>query len=129
MFGNAVRRDLHTGDHGKSLRALRQDAEALYATARLLYLPTGSLGTAARDLRGLESDRRDMKPSGSLHRQVLRRLQDTQVELKTGAVLSMPVATVSKAGGASTPEMGVDDVSEEYRDLVTEYYRALGSGK
>jgi archaellum component FlaC len=125
MFGKAPRRDLHTPDHGTGPTQLRQETEALYATARLLYLGTGSLGTAARELRGVESAAKKMRDFGSLHRRVLRRLEDTQVELNSGVVLPMPVTSVSKTGGAATDDVDVSKISEEYRDIVSDYYRSL----
>ena len=125
MFGKAPRRDLHTAAHGTAPTQLRQDAEALYATARLLYLGTGSLGMAARELRGIEDAPHRMRKFGSLHRRVLRRLEDTQVELSSGVVLPMPVASVSQTGGAVTDEVDINDIAEEYRDIVSDYYRSL----
>ncbi|MBT3377715.1 MAG: hypothetical protein HN742_06195 [Lentisphaerae bacterium] len=125
MFGKAPRRDLHTEDHGMTPMKLRQETEALYATARLLYLGTGSLGTAARTLRGIEMAPQKMKKLGSLHRRVLRRLEDTQVELANGVVLPMPVASVSKTGGAVSDDVDINQISEEYRDIVSDYYRSL----
>jgi hypothetical protein len=125
MFGNAPRRDLHTKDHGASPMKLRQETEAVYAKARLLYLGTGRLGNVARELRGVESAGDKIRTMGSLHRRVLRRLEDTQVELDSGVVLPMPVATVSKAGGAVTDDVDISKISEEYRDIVSDYYRSL----
>ncbi|MBN2451941.1 MAG: hypothetical protein JXR77_16255 [Lentisphaeria bacterium] len=125
MFGQAPRRDLHQQAMGGTPTKLRQETEALYATARLLYLGTGSLGMAARELRGVENAGERMKEFGSLHRRVLRRLEDTQVELNSGVVLPMPVASVSKAGGAATDDVDIGKISEEYRDIVSEYYRSL----
>ncbi|MCK5802440.1 MAG: hypothetical protein KAI66_06390 [Lentisphaeria bacterium] len=125
MFGKSARRDLHTADHGNAPMKLRQETEAIYATARLLYLGTGSLGNAARELRGVETAQKRMKSFGSLHRRVLRRLEDTQVELNSGVVLPMPVITVSKAGGAVTDDVDISKISEEYRDIVSDYYRSL----
>lgn len=127
MFGKAPRRDLNTREHGADPTKLRQETEAVYATARLLYLGTGSLGTAARELRGLETKRRDLKAFGSLHRKVLRRLEDTQVELDSGVVLPMPVAAVSKSGGAATDDVDVSKIGGAYRDIVSDYYRSLDS--
>lgn len=129
MFGKAPRRDLHTANHGNSPTQLRQETEAVYATARLLYLGTGSLGTAARELRGVESATNRMKEFGSLHRRVLRRLEDTQVELNSGVVLPMPVASVSKTGGAAADDVDINKISEEYRDIVSDYYRSLQGGE
>ena len=129
MFGKAPRRDLATANHGNSPTQLRQETEAVYATARLLYLGTGSLGTAARELRGVESAAGKMKEFGSLHRRVLRRLEDTQVEMNSGVVLPMPVASVSQTGGAATDDVDINKISEEYRDIVSDYYRSLQDGK
>ncbi len=129
MFGKAPRRDLATASHGNSPTKLRQETEAVYATARLLYLGTGSLGTAARELRGVENAAGKMKEFGSLHRRVLRRLEDTQVEMNSGVVLPMPVATVSQTGGAATDDVDINKISEEYRDIVSDYYRSLQDGK
>ena len=126
MFGKAPRRDLHTGDHGEAPTKLRQETEALYATARLLYLGTGSLGAVARELRGVEDASQKMRSFGSLHRRVLRRLEDTQVELSSGVVLPMPVASVSKTGGAAVEDVDIGQIAEEYRDIVSDYYRSLG---
>jgi len=127
MFGKAPRRDLNTAEHGTNPTKLRQETEALYATARLLYLGTGSLGSVARELRGLETTRRDIKAFDSLHRKVLRRLEDTQVELDSGVVLPMPVAGVSTTGGSAMRDVDIGKISEEYRDIVSDYYRSLGN--
>lgn len=125
MFGNAPRRDLQNKDHGNSPMQLRQETEALYAKARLLYLGTGQLGNVSRELRGIEEAGDKIRSMGSLHQRVLRRLEDTQVELNSGVVLPMPVATVSKTGGAVTDDVDMSKISEEYRDIVSDYYRSL----
>ena len=127
MFGQAPRRDLNSTDHGAAPMKLRQETEALYAKARLLYLGTGRLGNVARELRGVESAGDKIRSMGSLHRRVLRRLEDTQVELNSGVVLPMPIATVSKTGGAVTDDVDISKISEEYRDIVSDYYRSLES--
>ncbi|MDX9862258.1 MAG: hypothetical protein RBS99_15220 [Rhodospirillales bacterium] len=125
MFGNAPRRDLHTKDHGANPMQLRQETEALYAKARLLYLGTGRLGAVSRELRGIEEAGDQIRTMGSLHQRVLRRLEDTQVELNSGVVLPMPVATVSRTGGAVVDDVDMSKISAEYRDVVSDYYRSL----
>ncbi len=125
MFGTAPRRDLHTPSHGMTPQRLRQETEALYATARLLYLGTGSLGEAARELRGIENAAPQMKELGNLHRRVLRRLSDTQVEMKDGVVLPMPVATLKKTGGSNVDPSDWGQVADEYKDLLSDYFRSL----
>ncbi len=125
MFGTAPRRDLHTPSHGMTPQRLRQETEALYATARLLYLGTGSLGEAAREMRGIENAAPQMKELGNLHRRVLRRLEDTQVEMKDGVVLPMPVATLKKTGGSNVDPSDWGQVADEYKDLLSDYFRSL----
>jgi hypothetical protein len=124
MFGNAPRRDTHVPDHG-SPTALRRETEALYATARLLYLGTGTLGAASRELRGLEDKTRDIKGFESLHSKVLRRLRESQVEIANDVVLPMPVSAISKTGGSAVQDIDISQISDEYRDLVSDYYKGL----
>jgi len=124
MFANAPRRDTHVPDHGAPT-SLRQETEALYAAARLLYLGTGTLGAASREMRGLEAKTRDMKGFESLHRKVLRRLRESQVEIANDVVLPMPVSTVSKTGGAAVQDVDISQISDDYRDIVSDYYKGL----
>lgn len=125
MFGNAPRRDLHTAAHGTTPQQLRQEAEVLYASARLLYIGTGGLGEAARDLRAIENKPPDIRELGSLRRRVLRRLEDTQVELKGGAVLPMPVSAVMQTGGSAVDDSDLGKLADEYKTLLNDYYRSL----
>ena len=126
MFGNAPRRDLHTAAHSRQQQKLRQEAEVLYASARLLYIGSGGLGEAARDLRALESAPPDIRELGSLRRRILRRLEDSQVEAKGGTVLPMPVTKVNQAGGVATDDSDTEKLSDEYKPLLNNYYRGLG---
>lgn len=125
MFGTAPRRDLHTPSHGHTPQRLRRETEALYATARLLYIGTGSLGEAVRELRGIENAPPQMKELGNLRKRVLRRLQDTQVEMTEGVVLPMAILGQKKTGGSSIDATDFGQISEEYRDLLNDYYRSL----
>lgn len=128
MFGQAPRRDLHVPDHALAASALRRETEALYATARLLYLGTGSLGAAAAEMRQLEHEKRDMENFATLHQRVVRRLQQSQIEIGNDVVLPMPVASVSaETGGAAIQDVDVSRISAEYRDIISEYYRSLDS--
>jgi hypothetical protein len=125
MFGQAPRRDLHTPAHGNNPQKLRQEAEALYATARLLYLRSGSLGSASSELRNLETRASEQKEFTSLRRNVLRRLSDSHAEISTGAVLAMPVQTISRTGGVNMRDVDLSQLPDNYRKLVGEYYRSL----
>ncbi|OPZ25277.1 MAG: hypothetical protein BWZ02_02531 [Lentisphaerae bacterium ADurb.BinA184] len=129
MFGQAPRRDLHGGAHGTTPVELRRETEALYATARLLYMSTGSLGLAARELRSREDDGNDLQDFASLHRKVLRQLRDSQVEVATGTVLAMPSLANPGTGGASVQDYDLKSIGDEYRGIVSDYYKSLGSGQ
>lgn len=125
MFANSVRRDLHTGSHSANLQRIRQETEALYASSRLLYLGSGSLGEAASELRNMENASTEIKELGNLHKRVLRRLVDTQVEMKDGIVLSMPTASLKKDSGGVVELDEWGKVADEYKPLLNEYYRSL----
>lgn len=125
MFGSAPRRDLHTGSHGAVPQRLRQETEALYATARLLYIGSGGLGEAARELRGLENAPPRLQELGGLRRRVMRRLEDSQVELREGVILPMAVNTVKKDGGNAAGNNEWGTVADEYKELLNDYYRSL----
>lgn len=125
MFGNSPRRDLHTPAHGNDHQALRQETEALYAKARLLYLKTGKLGLAARDLRSMEDSVPDMQSFDSLGRKVLRRLSESQVEIREGVALPMPVQSATRSGGAGVRDIDLSAIDSEYRHLIGDYYRSL----
>jgi len=125
MFGAAPRRDLHQTGPGMMPHKLRQETEVLFATARLLYIGSGGLGEAARNLRALESAPPQMQELGGLRRRVLRRLEDSQVELKGGAALPMPVTSISQTGGNAVIDTDFDKVADEYRPLLNDYYRSL----
>ncbi|MCF7853992.1 MAG: hypothetical protein K9N51_04275 [Candidatus Pacebacteria bacterium] len=125
MFGKAPRRDTTVPDHAQHATALRRETEALYATARLLYLGSGSLGAAAREMKYLEGKTRDLQDFSGLHRKVMRRLQESQVEIANNVVLPMPVSSVSHTGGAAIQDIDISQIDEEYRDAVGEYYKGL----
>lgn len=125
MFGNSPRRDLHTPAHGDDHQALRREAEALYAKARLLYLKSGKLGLAARDLRTLEDTIPDIQSVESVGRKVLRRLSESQVEIREGVALPMPVTSAAQSGGTGVQDVDLSAVDSEYRHLIGDYYRSL----
>lgn len=125
MFGDSPRRDVDTPAHGTKPTDLRRETEALYAKARLLYLNTGKLGGAARDLRALEETSPEMGSFDTLTRRVMRQMSDAQVEIGSGAVLPMSSTTVLRSGGAVIQDVDLDTISSEYRGLISDYYRSL----
>lgn len=125
MFGDAPRRDLHVGEHGNSATQLRQETEALYTSARLLYLGGSGLGAASQEMRGLENTG-NLKAFGSLNRRVLRRLEDVRTELGSGAAIPLPVPDTATRGGAIANDVDLSQITDEnYRDMVRDYYRGL----
>lgn len=125
MFGNAPRRDLNMPDHAAQTK-LRRETEALYATARLLYLGTGQLSRAARTMQHLQrGDIPDMQNFDSLHKKVMQSLTNSRVEIKDGIVLPMPVNTVKETAGASSHDVDVSKINPEYRSIVSDYYKGL----
>ena len=125
MFGNAPRRDLHTAAHGKNPREIRKETEAMYASARMLYVNPGNLGEAARELRAVENQPPDLKDLNSVRKRVLRNLSDTQVSAQSGAVLPLPVFSGNRQGGSAAADISLDNVSDEYKGLINNYYRSL----
>lgn len=125
MFGDSPRRDLHTPAHGDDRKALRQETEALYAKARMLYLKTGKLGLAARDLRSVEDGIPDIQSFESIPQKVLRRLSDSRAEIAANAALPLPAESAALGGGADVQDVDLSDVDAEYRHLIGDYYRSL----
>jgi hypothetical protein len=125
MFGAAPRRDLQQSGPATTPHRLRQETELLFATARLLYIGTGGLGEAARNLRAIESTAPQLQELGGLQRRVLRRLEDSQIELKGAAALPMPVSSISHSSGSAVNDEDFNKLAEDYRPLLKDYYRSL----
>ncbi len=126
MFGKAPRRDLGVADHGGSMTPLRQEVEAQYTRARLLYVNGGRLADAARELRNAEFSS-TAADYGSLCRRVVRQLQDSRFEQQSGAVL--PMATeigASGASGSAAWDFDIEQVRDPaYRETIRSYFRGL----
>ena len=76
-------------------------------------------------MRRLESEPPDIRTIGSLHKRIMRRLEDTQVSVSSGTVLPMPVSSVSQTGGAAVDDSEFTKVSDEYKAILQEYYKGL----
>ena len=126
MFGKAPRRDLHM-QRGRS-HNLRQDTEALYATARLLYLDdTEALGAAAYEMRNVEMNNREIENIQSMHQRVVQQLRESRAVFD-GPAMSMPVRSADDSAGASAGPADVDlnQINPRYRSVVSDYYKILG---
>ena len=126
MFGNAQRRDLHRGAHGRTPRQLRQETDVLFAKARLLYANPGSLGEAAHHLSVVGRNPPDLKSFESIRKKVVRRLSDTVIEMQEGTVLPMPVDPVTKQTAGAGDQRQGERVSDEYRPQLNSYFKSLG---
>lgn len=127
MFGQAPRRDLNAKT-GADPRGLRQETEALYATARMLYLGrTDALAAAADNLRKVERVDRQSPDFAGLNQRVLKQLRDSHTELTTGAVLPIvSAANVRQDGGTEAGDLDLKQIGVDYRDAVADYYKSLG---
>ena len=105
---------------------LRQEVEAQYTRARLLYVNGGRLADAARELRNAEFSS-TAADYGSLCRRVVRQLQDSRFEQQSGAVL--PMATeigASDASGSAAWDFDIEQVRDPaYRETIRSYFRGL----
>jgi len=97
----------------------------MYASARMLYVNPGNLGEAAREMRAVEKQPPDLKDLNTVRKRVLRNLSDTQVSAQSGAILPLPVASGSRQGGSAAADINLDNVSDEYKGLINNYYRSL----
>ncbi len=125
LHGNAPRRDLHIGSHGKNPKQLRKETEAIYASARMLYVNTGNLGEAVRELRGIENKPPELRDLGGVRKRVLRHLSDTQASSESGAVIPLPVLSGTKQGGQAAADTDFDKIADEYKPLVNNYFKSL----
>jgi len=125
MFGKAPRRDLKMPDHANSPMQLRRETEALYTTARLLYLGGEGLGNAAREMRTLEKAQ-NLPSLAPLTRKVMRELEKSQVDITAGTVVPLAAAGLEKSGGAAVTDFDLSQITDEsYREMVRDYYRGL----
>lgn len=125
MFGNAPRRDLN--QKGGTPTAVRKEAEAVYATARLLYLGnTNAMGAVARDLRRVERVDRNMRRFSTVQQRIGRNLSNAYTNLNSGTVLPLAVqASQAENGADAVEDVNLKQVDESYRDMVSDYYRKL----
>jgi hypothetical protein len=128
MFGPSPRRDLGMPLHGPGTTPLRQEAEALYAKARLLYLTAEPAGTLAHALQDWESPPR-LESLASVRTRVLRALEDAHTELNHGVTIPMPVTSLAGTDGRTVQDVDIHSIHQDYRGLVSEYFRTLGAGR
>ena len=109
---------------------LRRSAEAVYAQASLRHLRTGSMDKAIEHMRQAEDALArglPMREVREFQRRAITAIKATQTELASG--VAETALTGDAASGrqvddqtASTP----DEAPVRYRNLVSEYFKALG---
>ena len=126
MFGSAPRRDLQDAPPNGNA-PLRQETEATYATARLLYMNnTEALGESAQDLQRVERMDRNQKEYVTLQQRIMKQLKSGHTELEQGIVLPFHQSgNANVAGGTAFADVDLQEIDETYRDAVSDYYRSL----
>ncbi len=128
MAGAGPRRDAAMEGSDLGLQSmLRRDAESLYAKASLMHVRTGALEDAVTAMRRVE----DALSGGRIQqvrefqKQAITALKRARSELSSG--LSSEVLPIDYTGKpASDQTAGVaDEAPEEFRELVSEYFKAL----
>lgn len=128
MAGNGPRRDTDAKGNDAGWQAmLRRNADALFAKASLSHLRTGSLDEAARYMRDAEVAIQKGLPIREVRefqRKAVGALQRTQAELQAGGATQVPTGR----GAQNQDEQlasAADDSPPAYRDLNSEYFKAL----
>ncbi len=131
MAGLGPRRDTSVAQPSELGRQamLRRNAETLYARATMNHLRTGQLDEAVRHMRQAEEALAQGLPIRQVRefqRRAVAALQETRGDLDAGVgdrtVGADAAARVPDTSVASTP----DEAPAEYRDLVSDYFKALG---
>ena len=128
MPGQGPRRDSDVGGGGQWDNYLRKTAEQLYAQASMLHVRTASLGESVEHIRQVS----EAYQRGESYHQI-RELQNRAIDSlkKTQAELNAGFTTVNidteKPLGDFDDQLsgGSDEAPEEYRDLVSQYFKAL----
>jgi hypothetical protein len=130
MAGAGPRRDAAMEGSELGLQSmLRKDAESLYAKASLMHVRTGALEDAVTALRRVE----DALAGGRIQqvrefqKQAVAALKRARAELNSGLSSEMLPADFT-GRPVSDQTAGVsDEAPEEFREMVSEYFKALNS--
>ena len=134
MSGQGPRRD-PTSDKPSPLGAqalLRRNAEATYAKASLRHIRTGELDKAIYHMRQAEDALAQGQPIRQVRefqRKAASALKETRTELNGGfSEVSLSTAERLDAGNGDQLSSPADEAPARYRDLVSEYFKALSEG-
>ena len=127
----ATRRDTKVGaDSAESTRAqLTRNAEAVYAQAQLNNLRTYDLKkyiAFSKQLDILKSQKASPAMIAELHKKALQALSTTYTSLENGISGSDMGATSNTEAGDEAVAATPDEAPAEYRDMVSDYFKAIG---
>jgi hypothetical protein len=127
----ATRRDTKVeADSAESTRAqLTRNAEAVYAQAQLNNLRTYDLKkyiAFSKQLDLLQKQNASPAMIAELHKKALQALQTTYTSLETGIGSADMGATGNAETAVEAAAASPDEAPAEYRDMVSDYFKAIG---
>ncbi len=127
----ATRRDTKVdSESAESTRAqLTRNAEAVYAQAQLNNLRTYDLKKYiqfSRQLENLQKQNASPKMIAELHKNALKALSTTYASLESGISAADMGATSNTEGGEQAVAASPDEAPAEYREMVSDYFKAIG---
>jgi hypothetical protein len=127
----ATRRDTKVGGESpESTRAqMTRNAEAVYAQAQLNNLRTYDLKKYIQFSRQMENlQKQNASPAmiAELHKKALQALTTTYASLESGVSAADMGAASTTEGGEQAAAASPDEAPAEYRDMVSDYFKAIG---
>lgn len=127
----STRRDTKVGGESpESTRAqLTRNAEAVYAQAQLNNLRTYDLKKYiqfSRQLGNLQKQNASPAMIAELHKRALQALSTTYASLESGVSAADMGATSNTEGGDEAVAASPDEAPAEYREMVSDYFKAIG---
>ena len=111
---------------------LTRNAEAVYAQAQLNNLRTYDLKkyiAFSKQIDILQKQNASPKEIAELHKKAVRALSTTYTSLESGVSSSDMGATSNTEAGDETVAASPDEAPAEYRDMVSDYFKAIGEMK
>ncbi|HNX36383.1 MAG TPA: hypothetical protein PKM57_17305 [Kiritimatiellia bacterium] len=130
----ATRRDTKVdADTPESTRAqMTRNAEAVYAQAQLNNLRTFDLKkyiTLSKQIDLLQNQKASPAMIAELHKKAMMALSTTYTSLENGISSSDMGATSNTESGDEAVAASPDEAPAEYRDMVSDYFKAIGDMK
>ncbi len=111
---------------------LRRNAETIYAKASLRHIRTGELDAAIYHMRQAEdalAQGRPIRQVRELQQKAVGALKQTKTELGGGfSEIALPESQQHEQADDDQLSSAADEAPARYRDLVSEYFKALSEG-